>query len=74
MSTDEYETTDFAVAAFLTAHGRILTRVEGPRGGRRMFVFPASERDLADTYLRGATVPARQFANAMRDLKAVVFS
>ena len=67
-------TSDLSIAAFLTAHGRILTRVRGERGGRRTFVFPASERDLADTYFTGASVPARQFSNALRDLKSIIYN
>jgi hypothetical protein len=65
---EEYETTDLALAAFLVAQGHPLTRVEGPRGGQRTFVFPASGRDLASTYFT-ASVPARPFANALRDLR-----
>jgi hypothetical protein len=70
----EYVTSDLSVAGFLTAHGRILTRVDGERGGRRLFVFPASERDLADSYYTGASVPARQFSNALRDLKSIIYN
>jgi hypothetical protein len=49
--------------------------VRGRRGrcqGQRVFVFPASGRDLASTYFAGASVPARPFANALRDLKALI--
>jgi hypothetical protein len=75
MSIDDepYETTDLSLAAFLLARGYPLTRVEGLRGGQRTFVFPASGRDLASTYFMGASVPARAFANALRDLKAVLY-
>jgi hypothetical protein len=75
-STDEteYETTDLNIAAFLLAQGHPLTRVEGPRGGQRTFVFPASGRGVASAYFSGASVPARPFANALRDLKALIYS
>ena len=46
MITDEYQTSDLSLAAFLVAQGHILTRVEGPRGGQRTFVFPPSGRDF----------------------------
>jgi hypothetical protein len=69
----EYETSDLTVAAFLLAHGRPLIRVGGDRGSRRTFVFAASERDLAETFYIGASVPARAFSNATRDLKSLIY-
>jgi hypothetical protein len=74
MNTDEYLTTDLSLAAFLMAHGHALSRVEGPRGGQRVFVFPGSGRDFATRYYTGASVPARPFVNALRDLKSLIYS
>jgi hypothetical protein len=74
MTIDEYQTSDLSLAAFLMAQGHPLTRVEGPRGGQRVFVFPAAGRDLAGAYYTGASVPARPFANALRDLKSLIYS
>ena len=73
MTTDEYETTDLSLAAFLIAKGHPLVRMEGPRGSQRTFVFPATARDVAGTFFT-ATVPARPYANALRDLKATLYS
>ena len=37
-----------------------------------MFSFPTAARDLAQSFYANAAVPARAFANALRDLKALI--
>jgi hypothetical protein len=70
--TDSYQTTDLNGAAFLVARDVPLLRVERqPSGGRCTFHFPADAADAAQTFYQGATVPARAFANALRDLKTL---
>lgn len=68
-----YKTSDLALAAFLLASGFALLEIERVEGDyRRVFHFPHEARPVAAEYFRGAQVPARAFANAMRDLKAQV--
>ena len=69
---DEYRTTDLGLAAFLVARGHPLMRLEGRCGDRRVFCFPTAAEGSAPLFHRDASVPARTFANAIRDLKALV--
>jgi uncharacterized protein DUF5659 len=70
-STEHHTTTDLSCAAFLMARGHPLLRTERQPNGRCVFTFPAEARDDAHTFYAGAQVPARGFANALRDLKAL---
>ena len=67
--TDSYSTTDLNLAAFLMARGLPLLRTESAGGMRKVFWFGPEARDLAAEFYQDATVPARAFANALRDLK-----
>jgi hypothetical protein len=69
-ATSAFQTTDLNVAAFLLSRGHSLLGTEGT--ARRTFHFAASVAEDAKGYFQGATVPARAFANALRDLKAMV--
>jgi hypothetical protein len=71
MTSETYDTSDLNLAAFLLASGFALGSVEGPPG-RRLFRFPEAARDHAPAYYQNAPVPSRAFANALRDLKALV--
>ena len=72
-TTDGYESTDLNQAAFLIARKHPLLGVERPPGSRRcVFRFPASAREDAPGYLANEPVPAWDFANALRSLKAQV--
>jgi len=66
-----YATTDLSLAAFLLARGQPLDGVsrEGPRC---VFSFPDAARELAPSFYASATVPARAYANALRDLKTLI--
>ncbi len=66
-----FQTTDLNLAAFLMARGHALVGVarDGPR---RVFGFPETARDEAQGFYANATVPARAFANALRDLKTLI--
>jgi hypothetical protein len=68
----DYTTSDLGLAAFLIVRGYPLTDVGGAPGGRRTFHFPVSAHEEAGGFYRGAAVPARTYANALRDLKALV--
>ena len=70
-STEYHTTTDLSCAAFLMARGHPLLRAERQPGGRCVFHFPAAARDEAQSFYAGAQVPARAFANALRDLKTL---
>jgi hypothetical protein len=41
-------------------------------GPRRVFGFPETAREEAQGFYANATVPARVFANALRDLKTLI--
>jgi hypothetical protein len=66
----DFETSDLSLAAFLVSRGHALLRVEGQ--GRKTFSFPVEAREQAEKFYQGATVPARAFANALKDLKALI--
>ncbi len=68
---ERFGTTDLSVAAFLLSTGVPLQGIEPLNGQRKVFLFPAEGRDAAEAYYQNATVPARAFASALRDLKAL---
>ena len=68
----DFETTDLGLAAFLVACGQALRDVGGTSGGRRVFRFATDAREGAPGFYTGALVPARTYANALRDLKALI--
>mgnify|MGYP003578169235 CR=1 FL=1 len=70
-STEHHSTTDLSCAAFLMARGHPLLRTERQPSGRCVFTFPTTAREDAQAFYAGAVVPARAFANALRDLKAL---
>lgn len=70
----EFTTTDLGVAAFLLAKGHALLRLGAAGGRRKVFCFPPGVRAVAATFYQDALVPARSFANAIRDLKAQVLA
>ena len=69
---EDYCTTDLSLAAFLVARGYPLSRLLGRRGDRRVFCFPVDAEDSAPLFYRDSKVGARTYANALRDLKAMV--
>ena len=71
-STEEHATTDLGCAAFLMTRGHPLLKVERGAGGRCTFRFPAAAREIAQGFYAGAQVPARAFANSLRDLKTLI--
>jgi hypothetical protein len=73
MSTDtNFQTTDLSLAAFLLARGHRVIQLGGAAGGRRIFSFPTEASAEALEFFQHASVPARAFANALRDLKALI--
>ena len=68
----EYATTDLGLAAFLVVRGYPLTGLAGVAGARRIFLFPPEAAVEAAPFYRRATVPARDYFTAVRDLKALV--
>jgi len=68
----EYRTADLGLAAFLVARGHPLARLDGRRGDRRVFCFDTRAEAAAPLFYRDDKVGARTFANALRDLKALV--
>jgi hypothetical protein len=67
-----FQTTDLSLAAFLLSRGHALLHVGSVGGGRRVFSFPIAVRNEAQAFYQNAAVPARAFANALRDLKALI--
>lgn len=72
--TDSYSTSDLNLAAFLMAKGYSLLRVEAAGGIRKVFYFAPDAQELTAEFYRNAPVPARAFANALRDLKALALT
>ena len=71
-TTEEFATTDLAQAAYLVALGRPLLRVERTHVGTRCtFVFPSEAQEAAGEFFRNASIPARVYAHAIRDRKAL---
>jgi hypothetical protein len=67
-----YRTTDVNVGAFLLARGHQLTGIERLKDGRRAaFVF-ASGKDDAEKFFLNEQIPARDFAAALKQLKAAL--
>lgn len=66
-----FATNDLNKAAFLIAKGHELRAIE-PSGKYSTFVFDSQAQPDADAYDRGATIPARIFAQTLRQLKAMV--
>lgn len=65
-------TSDLNVAAFLYCRGHSIQEVVR-EGGRIIFRF-ADTPEISDTvlaYFNGATVPAREYSNILRDLKGL---
>jgi len=71
-STEHHTTTDLSCAAFLMARGHPLLGTERQLTGRCVFTFPAAAREDAVAFYASAQVPARAFANALRDLKTMI--
>ncbi len=72
MHNDEYSTSDLGLAAFLLALGHPLLDLRGSPGHPRSFVFPVAAAAAAPSYFAGATVEARKYAAAIRDLKGLI--
>jgi len=70
-ATEVHTTTDLSCAAYLMARGYPLVRVERQASRRCVFHFPSNARADAQGFYQGAQVPARAFANSLRDLKTL---
>jgi hypothetical protein len=71
---DEYGTHDLGLAAYLIVRGHPLTGLGGVAGGRRTFFFPGGAEADAPGFYQKAQVPAREFFQAVKDLKALALS
>jgi hypothetical protein len=69
---EDYSTHDLNLAAFLLARGHPLQAVGREPGGRCVFRFPIRAREDAPGFLAKVAVPAWDYANALRSLKARV--
>lgn len=72
-----YKTSDFYTSAYLKAKGFPLTDIEREGGGRCFFLFdlPSEEvqkRLLLDYHAGRASIDPRQFASAIKSLKALL--
>lgn len=71
------ETSDLALATFLSSVGHKLLETPKSHGGRKLiFVFEGSdklERDMLDFYNRAAKVDPLTFAETYKNLKALTF-
>jgi hypothetical protein len=72
--TEMFSTSDLGQAAFLMTLGFALLRVrQGNRGDRKEFCFEPEAAEKAAGYFGGASVPARAFNHALRDLKTQLY-
>jgi len=69
---ERFRTSDLNQAAFLLSRGFSLLNVEPSPDRRRVFCFPEEAAEEAKAFYQNATVSARAFANALRDLKALI--
>jgi len=70
-----YKTRDLFEAAFLYGSHHDLIRVDQDEGERCWFVFDAECKSIALTYWQGrATVNAKDYSDAIRTLKDIIFS
>ncbi len=67
-----FKTSDMDSAAFCVVRGFPLLGVE-PAGSRKIFVFEPGAAACATEYFSGAECVARDFAQALRELKRAVF-
>jgi hypothetical protein len=72
MMNEPYSTTDLGQAAYVLALGYKLLRVDDGAEWRKVFVFVPEATAHADGYWGGATVPARAYFHALRDLKGIL--
>ncbi len=70
--TTDFQTSDLGLAAFLVSRGHALLDVGTVGGGRKVFHFAPEVHEEAKGFYQNAPVPARAFANALRDLKALI--
>jgi hypothetical protein len=69
---EDYSTYDLNLAAFLIAQGHALRTIGRQPGGRCVFRFAPGAAAAAPGYLANQPVPAWNFAQALRNLKARV--
>jgi len=69
---EDYSTHDLNLAAFLLSRGHPLRAVAREPGGRCVFRFSITAREDAPGFLAKVAVPAWDYANALRSLKARV--
>jgi hypothetical protein len=67
----DLEVTDLSVAAYLSARGFPVLRLEG-QPGRRVFRFAQEARDECQAYFNGAQIEARRYGEALRTLKVMI--
>lgn len=74
MNNGEYTTRDLYEAAFLVVQGVPVRAFDPGRDGRRIsMIFGPEARPLVESYRKGGTVAARDYADALRDLKARLY-
>lgn len=70
--SDNYETTDLNLAAFLMAKQFPLFAVGGAKGGKRVFVFPSPARNVAMSYYSRAEIVAIDYATTLKQVKTLL--
>ena len=76
MKTENYETENLYLAAFLYAENVKLCNVRKVKGARAVFVFQGGEKTaaLADAYVIGtARVSPRDYKNALGDCRSLMY-
>jgi Domain of unknown function (DUF5659) len=71
VANEDFRSKDLGQAAYLVASGFRLMKTEG--GSEKVFVFSPEARAVADSYFSGARVIAKDFANALRTVKALLY-
>ncbi len=74
--SQEYETVDLGVAAYLILQGHELHRLEPDPDSRRLvFVFSETAESEVDGYfgINGTTYPVRQVLDVVKGLKARIY-
>ena len=72
MTNGYFETTDLGLGAYLLARGHELRAVRAVTERQRMFVFGIDAEGDAESFYRNASIPARAYAAALRDIKSLL--
>lgn len=70
----EFKTRDLYLAAYIIVQGVPVRGFECPDGRRVDIIFGPEAAPLVEAFRKGGAVAARDYADALRDLKAEMFN